>query len=94
MAIHVSELDAARDFMALLAKVRNGEEVIIEAESAPIAVLRAAIWPKPRSLSECIALAKEHERATGTAPIMDDDFAQDVEEVLRLREPWHPPAWD
>jgi hypothetical protein len=29
---------------------------------------------------------------TGTAPILDPDFAEDVEEILKNRKPWNPPA--
>jgi antitoxin (DNA-binding transcriptional repressor) of toxin-antitoxin stability system len=37
--IHISEADAVRDFAAVLAHVRAGSEVVIEGESAPVAVL-------------------------------------------------------
>jgi antitoxin (DNA-binding transcriptional repressor) of toxin-antitoxin stability system len=40
MAItYISEADAVRDFAAVLAHVRAGSEVVIEGESAPVAVL-------------------------------------------------------
>jgi prevent-host-death family protein len=37
--IHISETDAVRDFAAVLARVRAGDEVIIDSHSNPIAVL-------------------------------------------------------
>jgi len=37
---HISEFDAARDFAGLLARVRLGEEIVIESDSYPAAVLR------------------------------------------------------
>jgi antitoxin (DNA-binding transcriptional repressor) of toxin-antitoxin stability system len=37
--IQISEADAVRDFAAVLAHVRTGSEVVIEGESAPVAVL-------------------------------------------------------
>jgi antitoxin (DNA-binding transcriptional repressor) of toxin-antitoxin stability system len=37
--IYISEADAVRDFAAVLAHVRAGSEVVIEGESAPVAVL-------------------------------------------------------
>lgn len=40
-----------------------------------MAVLHAT-EPMRRSISECIALAKEHEEETGKAPILDPDFAR------------------
>jgi hypothetical protein len=45
-------------------------------------------------ISECIALAKAHEQETGQAPTLDPDFAADVEEIVRNRQPWNPPEWD
>ena len=91
--IHISEADAARDFASLMSQVRAGAEVIIENETSPAAVLRAATPPR-RSISECIALAKAHEEESGEAPSLDPDFASDVEEIIANRKPWNAPAWD
>jgi antitoxin (DNA-binding transcriptional repressor) of toxin-antitoxin stability system len=90
--IHISETEAARDFAALMARVRAGAEIVIENGSRPVAVLHAA-EPVRRTISECIASAKAHEEETGKAPVLDPDFAEDVEEILRHRKPWNPPAW-
>ena len=91
--IHISEAEAASDFAALMARVRAGAEVIIEGRKGPVAVLHAA-EPTRRTISECIKLAKEHENETGKAPVLDPDFAKDVEEILSRRKPWNPPAWE
>ena len=91
--IHISEAEAASDVAALMVRVRAGAEVVIENGEQAVAVLHAA-EPARRSISECIALAKTHEKETGKAPILDPDFAKDVEEVLSHRRPWNPPAWD
>ena len=91
--IHISEADAARDFAGLMAQVRAGAEIVIENGSCPAAVLRAAAPPR-RSISECIAMAKKHEEETGESPVLDPEFAADVEEIVRNRQPWNPPAWD
>jgi antitoxin (DNA-binding transcriptional repressor) of toxin-antitoxin stability system len=91
--IHISEAEAANDFAALMARVRAGADVVIENGERAVAVLHAA-EPVRRSISECIALAKLHEKETGKAPILDPDFAKDVEEVLSHRRPWNPTAWD
>jgi len=58
-----------------------------------VAILHAA-EPVRRNISECIALAKSHEEETGRAPILDADFANDMEEILRRRKPWNPAAWE
>ena len=91
--IHVSEAEAASDFAALMERVRAGAEIIIESGKGSVAVLHAA-EPTRRTISECIALAKAHEEETGKAPILDPDFAKDVEEILSHRKPWTPPAWE
>ncbi len=91
--IHVSEEEAAKDFAALLARVRAGADVVIEHDSQPVAVIHPAP-PVRRTISECIALARAHEVETGQAPVLDPDFAADLEEVLTRRQPWNPPAWE
>ena len=91
--IHISEAEAASNFAALLARVRAGVKVIIENGERPVAVLHPA-EPVRRSISECIELAKAHEEKTGKAPVLDPDFAEDVEEILTHRKPWNPPAWE
>ena len=89
--IHISEAEAAGDFAALMTRVRAGAKVIIENGERAVAVLHAA-EPVRRSISECIALAKAHEEESGKAPVLNPDFAEDVEEILSHRKPWNPPA--
>jgi len=91
--IHISGVDASRDFAGLLALVRSGAEIIIEDGAYPPAVLRSA-EPVRRTISECIELARKHELETGETPVLDPDFAEDVAEIIRNRKPWNPPAWD
>jgi hypothetical protein len=31
---------------------------------------------------------------TGKAPILDPDFAADVDEIVKNRKAWNPPAWE
>lgn len=89
----MSEAEVARDFAAVMARVRAGTEVVIEDGTLPVAVIHAPADPPRRSISECIALAKKHEEETGKAPVLDSDFAADVEEIVHNRKPWNPPAW-
>ena len=91
--IRISEFEAASDFASLIARVRAGAEVVIETGGRPVAVLHAAV-PVRRSISDCFALAKAHEEETGRAPVLDADFAEDMEEILSHRKPWNPPAWE
>lgn len=89
----ISEAEAARDFPALLARVRAGEEVVIESGAYPTAVIRPATPPR-RSVSESIALAEARSKELGYKPVMDADFAADLEEIIRNRKPRDTSASD
>ena len=91
--IRISEAEAASDFSSLMSRVRAGAEVIIENGERPVAILHGAEATR-RSISECIALAKLHEDETGKAPILDPEFAEDVESIIGHRKQWNPPAWE
>ena len=92
--IHISEAEAANDFAGLMTRVRAGAEVIIESGTRPVAVLHPA-EPVRRTISECIALAEAHEEETGKAPVLDPEFAKDVEEIIKShRKAWNPPSWE
>ena len=87
--IHISEADAYRDFPGLLARVRAGAEVVIEDPAAPAVVLRTAVEPSVRRLSESLRMAKEH----GSTVTLDGGFARDLEAVVNshpepLGNPW------
>ena len=56
--IHVSAEEAASDFAALLDRVRAGDEVVIEHDARPLAVLRAAA-PTPSIEQAFEAIAHE-----------------------------------
>jgi prevent-host-death family protein len=88
--IRISDTEAASDFATVLARVREGAEVVIEQNARPVAVIRPA-EPLVRLLSESLRLAREH----GSTATLDGDFARDIEEVVNSRrEPLNPPAWD
>jgi len=91
--IHISEAEAANNFADVLARVRAGAEVVIESGKLPVAVIHAPAPPR-RTISECIALAKAHEEETGEVPVLDPDFASDLEEIIKNRQAWNPPAWE
>ena len=92
--IHISAAEAARDFAALLARVRGGVEVVIEDEASPAVVLRAIEPPKGRRISEAIALAETHAKELGYEPVMDAGFAADLEEIILNRKPADRSAWE
>lgn len=92
-ATHISEAEAVRDFAVLLARVRAGEEIVIESGTAPVAVLRPA-GPPRRSISESIALAEARSKELGYKPVMDTAFAADMEDIVRNRKPRETSTWD
>ncbi|MGA8161213.1 MAG: hypothetical protein WCB76_10420 [Acidobacteriaceae bacterium] len=93
--IRISEAEAARDFAALLARVRAGTEVIIESGMLPVAVLRLpGDEARPRPLPESIVLAKRHAHELGDEPRMDPEFAADLREIIESRKPWTPAKWE
>jgi antitoxin (DNA-binding transcriptional repressor) of toxin-antitoxin stability system len=92
--LRISEEELARDVHALLDKVERGEEIVVERDAHPVAVIKASSV-RGRSIDESIALAKAYEDQLGFAPVPDDDFAKDVEFAIDSRsEPFQPPPWD
>ena len=89
----VSEAEAVRDVAALLTRVRCGEEIVIESSGSPIAMMLPLCSHHGRTLSESIAMAEAYEKEIGHVPIMDSDFAADMEEIIRGRMP-RASAWD
>lgn len=90
--IHISADEAVRDFATLLDRVRAGAEVVIEEGPKAIAVLRPPVPPR-RSISESIAIAEARSKKLGYKPVMDADFAADLEEIVRNRKP-RDTSWD
>ena len=89
---HISEAEAARDFPGLLARVRAGAEVVIDA--TPAIKISVVTEPRGRLLSKSIALAEAHAKELGYEPRMDPEFAADMEEIIRNRRPRDTSAWD
>ena len=75
--VHMSEAEVARDLHAVLAKVQQGVEIVIEQDHRPVAVLKSS-KPVGRMISEIIADLK----ARGSSAVMDDDFARAIEEGI------------
>ena len=87
--LRITEAELARDVHAVLAKVQQGVEVIVEQDHRPVAAIKPP-FPRGRLLSESIALAE----ARGTPAIPDEGFMKDVEEGIAERsQSWNPPTW-
>ena len=88
--VRISEAELARDLHAVLAKVQQGIEVVVEQDHRPVTVIKPS-QPAGRMISEVVSDLK----ARGSTAVIDDDFALDVEEGIQAhRQPWHPPSWD
>ena len=88
--VRISETELPRDLHAMLEKVQQGVEVIVEQNHRPVAVIKAS-QPAGRKISEVIAALE----ASGASAVLDEDFARDVEEAIQsYREPWNPPSAD
>ncbi|HTS06580.1 MAG TPA: hypothetical protein VMP68_13425 [Candidatus Eisenbacteria bacterium] len=90
--VHISEEEASRNFADVLARVRAGAEVVIESGKLPVAVIHATAPPR-RSISESIALAEARSKELGYKPVMDAEYAADMEEIIRNRKPRDTSAW-
>lgn len=85
----ISEADAARDFAALMARARAGEEIAIESGSGPVIILSSRAAHR-RTTEEVLELLPKNSPA-----IIDEDFEADVAAAVAAhREPLNPPAWD
>ena len=75
--IHITEAELARDIHAVLARVHEGIEVIVEQDHRPVAV----IWTPHRSgrlISEILRQARER----NSTVTLDPDFGKDLEAVM------------
>jgi hypothetical protein len=61
----------------------------VEQDQRPVAVIRPITGPG-RPIDECIALA----RARGSGTELDEEYADDLEEVLDSRRPLDASVWD
>jgi len=83
----MTEEKLARDLHAVLAKVQAGLEVIVERNDRSIAVIKPANRGG-RMISEVVSELK----ARGSAAVLDDAFAHDIEEGFKSqRQPPHDP---
>jgi hypothetical protein len=90
MTLHVTEAELARDLHAVLAKVRQGFEVVVEQDSHPIAVVKA-----PQVMGRRISEVIDALELSGANAVVDEDFARDVQsEITAQREPWNPLSWE
>jgi antitoxin (DNA-binding transcriptional repressor) of toxin-antitoxin stability system len=102
---HISEEEAARDFGALIRRVRAGVDVVVEEDGRPVVVIRAADTeelertesgaPVPGRTAEEIIRSFDKWEAEHGKLVMDADFAEDLEAVHALyNQPLDGSQWD
>jgi len=91
MTVRITEAELARDVRAVMEKVEQGSEVIIEQEDhRPVAVIHA-LRRSGRPITEILTEARKR-NSTAT---LDEDFGTDLEEIIAShQQPWQPPSWD
>jgi antitoxin (DNA-binding transcriptional repressor) of toxin-antitoxin stability system len=88
--VRMTDAEVTSNFAAVLEKLKRGDEVVVEQDHRPVAVIKAVKGPG-RLLSECIALAEAH----GSTATLDDAFGRDLEEIIAShREPLDASQWD
>ncbi len=87
--VYMTEAQVTQDFAAVLEKLRQGTEVVVEQDRRPVAVISPVKGPG-RPIDECIALAKAH----GSGGVLDADFARDLNEIIAERKPLEASVWD
>ena len=91
MTRRITESELARDVRAVLDRVEQGSEIIIEREDHRSVAVISAPRRSGRLITDILAEAKRrNSRVT-----LDQDFGKDIEEVIAAhRAPWNPPSWE
>jgi antitoxin (DNA-binding transcriptional repressor) of toxin-antitoxin stability system len=89
--VRISEAELARDLHAVLEKVQEGVEVIVEQDHRAVAVIKTP-HHSGRPITEILREARQR----NSTVTLDEDFGTDLEEIIlrHQREPWNPPSWD
>lgn len=91
MTLRITEAELVRDVRAALARVEQGDEIVIEQEDhRPVAVIRS-----PHRSGRPITEILEEAKGRNSNVRLDEDFGRDLEEIIAShQQPWHPPLWD
>ena len=91
VSLRISEAELARDLHAVLEKVQEGVEVIVEQDHRAVAVIKT-----PHRTGRPITQILREARQRNSTVTLDEDFGTDLEEIIsrHQREPWNPPSWD
>ena len=88
--IHMTEAEVTSNFAAVLEKIQQGAEVIVQHDHRPVAVIR----PPHRSGRLISEILREARRRNSTVTL-DEDFGTDLEAIIASQQqPWNPPSWE
>jgi antitoxin (DNA-binding transcriptional repressor) of toxin-antitoxin stability system len=88
--VRITEDELAHNIHAVLAKVQEGVEVIVEQDHRPVALIRLP-HRSGRPISEIIHEARQR----NSKVTLDPDFGKDLEAVIASHQrPWNPPSWE
>jgi hypothetical protein len=90
----IPESEALSNPAAVFARARAGEEIIVESSTSPETEIHLVAQPARRSLKETIARIRAHDKERGCSTVMDEDFANDLREIIANRKPRDTSAWD
>ena len=87
-ALHITEIELAREIHDVLARLRAGEEVVVEGGDRRL-VLRAS-----EQRFGTIGGLRAIEAEQGFPVMMDEDYAADMREIIANRKPSRASAWE
>jgi hypothetical protein len=91
---HISITELPPKVQAMLHDLPSGEEIVIDSQDGPVAIVRAPDRLKSRTITELIARFEERERELGHPLRMGADFADDLENIIADRKPRDARKWD
>ena len=91
MTMRITEAELARDVRAVLERVQQGSEVIIERDDhRPVYLIN----PPQRSGRPITGILREAKQRNSTVTL-DDEFSDDLNEIIaNHQKPWILPSWD
>jgi antitoxin (DNA-binding transcriptional repressor) of toxin-antitoxin stability system len=90
ITVRMTEAELARDVHAVLEKVRQGMEVVIEQDSCPVAVLKA-----PRVNGRKIPGVMTAYDTNGVSAVVNGKGAKHAEDSVKShRDSWNLASWD
>ena len=76
--IHISRADAANDFDDIISRAGKGDEFVIEENASPVAILKPAVRPHTRLLSETLRILQER----GSTVTLEGEFGRDLTDIV------------